>query len=126
MVARYLAMIFVMLLLDGTGGALQVGAQTTKEIVRRVVEGIWNQGRMELAEEIFAPGFVNHDPNPGAVDDLDGFKEWVGRWRSGFPDMRVEIHDLVAEEDRVGRASPQRALTGGNSSASQPREFRSR
>ena len=102
MVPRFVALISAMLLLAGTGSAPQVRDQTTKEVVRRVVEGIWNQGRMELAENLFAPGFVNHDPNPGAVDDLDGFKEWVVRWRSAFPDIHVEIHDLVAEEDGVG------------------------
>jgi predicted ester cyclase len=126
MVPRFLALISAMLLLAGTGSAPPVGAQTTKEVVRRVVEGIWNRGRMELAEELFAPGFVNHDPNPGAVDDLDGFKEWVVRWRSAFPDTHVEIHDLVAEEDRVGARLTLTGTPGGNSSASQPQGFWSR
>jgi len=83
------------------GGVSQIHAQTNKEILQRVAEEIWNQGNLELADELFVPSFVNHDPNPGAVADLDGYKRWVLKWRAAFPDFRVEVHDLVAEGDKV-------------------------
>ncbi len=82
-------------------GPSRAGAQTTKEIVQRVIDEIWNQGDLGRADELFAPGFINHDPNPGAIADLGGFREWVSRWHAAFPDLHVEIHDLVAEGHKV-------------------------
>jgi steroid delta-isomerase-like uncharacterized protein len=84
------------------GGVLQANAQTNTEIVQRVAEEIWNQGNLALADELFAYDFVNHDPNPGGVTDLEGYKRWVLKWRAAFPGYHVEVHDLIAEGDKVG------------------------
>ena len=83
-------------------GVPQVNAQTNAEIVQRVTDEIWNQGDLAVADELFANDFVNHDPNPGGVTDLDGYKRWVREWRSGFPDYHVKVHDLIAEGHMVG------------------------
>ena len=101
MAARFLTAVPLVFLLAGTSGPVQAGAQTAKEVVQRVADEIWSQGNLDLTDELFVPGFVNHDPNPGAVADLDGYRKWVARWRAGFPDFRVEVHDLVAEGDKV-------------------------
>jgi steroid delta-isomerase-like uncharacterized protein len=73
----------------------------TKEVVRRVTEEIWNRGHLHRADELFLSGFVNHDPNPGAASDLEGFKAWVGMWRAAFPDLQLEVHDLIAEGYKI-------------------------
>lgn len=80
----------------------QAGAPTNAEIVQRVADEVWNQGDLAVADELFADDFVNHDPNPGGVTDLEGYKKWVRKWRAAFPDYHVEVHDLIAEEGRVG------------------------
>jgi steroid delta-isomerase-like uncharacterized protein len=84
-------------------------AWTNKEIVRRVTEAIWNQGNLGVADELFAADFVNHDPNPGGADDLASLRNWILRWRDAFPDLHVEVHDLIADEDWVAARS---TLTG--------------
>lgn len=83
-------------------GVPRATTQTNAEIVQRVANEIWNQGSLAVADELFADDFVNHDPNPGRASDLEGFKEWVRRWRAAFPDYHVEVDDLVAEGDKVG------------------------
>ena len=83
-------------------GAPRASAQTNAEIVQRVADEIWNRGNLPAADELFADDFINHDPNPGGVTDLEGYKRWVRRWRAAFPDYHVEVHDLIAEGDRVG------------------------
>jgi steroid delta-isomerase-like uncharacterized protein len=100
MAARLLTAIPLVFLFAWVSGPSRAGAQTTKEIVRRVVEEIWNQGNLDVTNELFVPGFINHDPNPGA--DLDGFREWVARWHAAFPNLHVEVNDLIAEGDKVG------------------------
>ena len=60
-----------------------------KQIVRRLVGEVVNQGRLEVLAELFAPEMV------------DTAREWFGPFRSSFPDVRMEVVELVAEEDRV-------------------------
>jgi len=96
MATVYLALIFVAL-----GGVARANAQTNAEIVRRVADEVWNRGDLAVADELFADDFINHDPNPGGVTDLEGYKRWVGEWRAAFPDFHVELHDLIAEGDKV-------------------------
>jgi steroid delta-isomerase-like uncharacterized protein len=83
-------------------GVPQATAQTNAEIVQRVADEIWNQGDLTAADELFANDFVNNDPNPGGVTDLEGYKKWVSKWRAAFPDCHVEVHDLISEGDKVG------------------------
>jgi steroid delta-isomerase-like uncharacterized protein len=83
------------------GGVPQANAQTNTEIVQRVAYEIWNQGNLAAADDLFADDFINHDPNPGGVAELEGYRRWVLKWRAAFPDYHVEIHDLIAEGDKV-------------------------
>lgn len=83
-------------------GVPQANAQTNAEIVQRVADEIWNQGNLTVVDELFADDFVNHDPNPGGVTDLDGYKKWVREWRAAFPDYHVQVHDLITDGDKVG------------------------
>jgi len=99
--ARLLAAVAVFSFSVGTSGPPQMSTETNKAVLLRLVDGIWNQGNLDLTDELFTRGFVNHDPNPGAVADLDGYRAWVATWHAAFPDFRVEVHDLVAEGDRV-------------------------
>lgn len=101
MSARFLIAACVMPLLAGTSSPPPASAQAAKEIVRGVIDEVWNQGHLDRTEELFVPGFVNHDPNPGAAADLGDYKKWVVRWRTAFPDLHVQVHDLVAEGDKV-------------------------
>jgi len=60
-----------------------------KETVRRLVEEGINGGRDELFDELFT------------AETADRARDWFGAFRGSFPDMRMEIVDLVAEDDRV-------------------------
>jgi predicted ester cyclase len=67
---------------------------TPKETVRRFIDEAVNGGRDELVDEVFAPELA------------DFAREWFGSFRRSFPDMRMELVELVAEGDTVvGRFS---------------------
>jgi steroid delta-isomerase-like uncharacterized protein len=69
-----------------------------KALARRWYEEIWNQGRLEVADEIFAAAYVHPgQPVPGPA----GVKAHVERYRRAFPDIHFTIEDLLAEGDRV-------------------------
>jgi predicted ester cyclase len=60
-----------------------------KEIVRRLIEEVINAGRLDLIDEICTP-----DMAPGA-------RRWIAPFRESFPDVRMEVVELVAEGERV-------------------------
>lgn len=55
-----------------------------------------------MADEIFAPNHVNHDPNiPMEASGPEGMKQLFGMYKSAFPDGRQTIEDQIAEGDKV-------------------------
>ena len=78
-----------------------MSVEENKAQTRRAIEEFWNQGKMELLDEFFAPNYVNHDPTHPDVSDLEGYKQWAITSRNAFPDLNVTIDDLIAEGDKV-------------------------
>jgi steroid delta-isomerase-like uncharacterized protein len=49
-----------------------------------------------------APDYVNHSPGiPDQPEGTEGLRAIVNMFRSGMPDLRVVIEDMVAEGDKV-------------------------
>jgi predicted ester cyclase len=74
-------------------------ADKNKAVVRRVFTDILSQGKFEVAAEIYAKDYVNHEP----TRDL-GFdeSEAVDRgWRAAFPDLELTVEREFAEGDFV-------------------------
>jgi steroid delta-isomerase-like uncharacterized protein len=82
------------------GGAADVSAN--KEIVRRLVDGVWQDRNLALIDELVAQDYVGHDPiQPEPIRGRDGFRQFVGMYQSAFHDATVTIDDQIAEGDRV-------------------------
>lgn len=80
--------------------AASCAPEAIKAIYRREAE-LWNQKNLDIADEIFATDFVNHDPSWPGVTDQGSFKEWAVGWLAAAPDMELTIEDIVAEKDLV-------------------------
>ena len=77
-------------------------SEESKALVRRQEEELFGRGNLELADEIYAPDYVGHDPsNPEDVRGLQAAKRAAADYRRAFPDLRVSVEDLIAEGDRV-------------------------
>jgi steroid delta-isomerase-like uncharacterized protein len=70
-----------------------------KAIAARVFEEIFNQGRFEVANEIYSPDFQNHGLHK--VYDLKTDQEAVHAEKKAFPDLRMQVERLIAEGDWV-------------------------
>jgi steroid delta-isomerase-like uncharacterized protein len=70
---------------------------------RRLFEEGWNQGRLEVFEELLAPDFVAHDPQdpfPKRRGPVAG-REMCAMYRRAFPDVRMTVEDVIEQGDRV-------------------------
>jgi steroid delta-isomerase-like uncharacterized protein len=75
-------------------------AERNKTIIRRIFEEGLNQGNLAIIDELFDPRFVDH-ATPDQPPGPQGVKGYFAAVRAGFPDMRVTIDDLIAEDARV-------------------------
>jgi predicted ester cyclase len=71
------------------------------EVARRIILEVIDQSRLDLADELVAPDYVEHRPNGDGPDGVEGLKAWVRTVHEGFPDWRHEITGAVAQGDRV-------------------------
>jgi predicted ester cyclase len=60
-----------------------------KAVVRRLIDEVLNGGRLELIDELYSPEMA-----PGA-------HRWIAPFRESFPDVEMEIVDLIAEGEQV-------------------------
>src|ERR1700694_4361710 len=76
-----------------------MAATTNESIYRRIIEEGFNQGRLEIADELIAPGAVEHQR--GSTGGAGGLKRTIKVLRSAFPDFTITITEVVAVGDKV-------------------------
>jgi predicted ester cyclase len=70
-------------------------------VVRRLVDEVMNERRLDVLDELCTPSMARR------------WRRWVAPFQASFPDMRMEIVQLVAEGDTVaGRFTCSATNTG--------------
>jgi steroid delta-isomerase-like uncharacterized protein len=73
--------------------------EMNKAVAMRVFEEIFNQGRFEVANEIYAKDFVNHGLHRNFTLQED---QAAARWeKQTAPDLKMSVDLIAAEEDFV-------------------------
>jgi len=97
---RKLMFLAASLLISAALAAQQSTVQeANKAIARGFFEQVLDQGRLELYADSHAPAFVAHGAGRDytLAEDMAAAKEE----RTAMPDMRVKVHEIVAERDLV-------------------------
>jgi steroid delta-isomerase-like uncharacterized protein len=77
-------------------------AAGVKEVASRLADDVFSKGDMNALDEILSENYVNHNiPVPGIPGTKAGFKQLVEATRNAFPDLTVNVQDLIAEGDLV-------------------------
>ena len=63
--------------------------EANKANVRRLVDEVFNGGRLEVIDELYAPALAS------------AAKRWIAPFRASFPDLDMEVVELIAEGDKV-------------------------
>jgi len=73
-----------------------------KQLIVKYFEEVWNNGKLEVLDEIIAPNYINHNPgmaNP--VPGPEGLKPIVAGIRRAFPDLKYVIKNMVVSDRQV-------------------------
>ena len=76
-------------------------AAANKAAMRRIMEHVINQKNLDAANELFADEHELHPETPGIGRGGEGMKRAFAGLHEQFPDVRVTIESMVAEEDMV-------------------------
>jgi predicted ester cyclase len=77
------------MLLDRKRGGEWTVLDQNKAIVRRLIDEVMNTGRMDVIDELYAPSLAS------------AARAWIAPFRVSFPDVQMQIIDLIAEDDQV-------------------------
>jgi steroid delta-isomerase-like uncharacterized protein len=73
-----------------------------KDIAHRFMDECWSGGRLEAIPELVSENCSIHDPVfPSLPAGADSMKRHISTCREGFPDLRFDIEDTVAERNEV-------------------------
>lgn len=75
--------------------------EQNKKIVLLAWEKMWSEGKLDVADEIFAPDHtmnIRGKSNPWGPETA---KKVVSSWLKSFPDNKIKVEDIIAEGDKV-------------------------
>jgi steroid delta-isomerase-like uncharacterized protein len=73
-----------------------------KTLVRRFYDEVWNLGNTDFADQVFAEDYIRHDLRPTeALPGPAGQKKIADDFRRAFPDLKVAVDLIVAEDEFV-------------------------
>lgn len=75
-------------------------AYDIKALASELYESVWSQGNASKLDELFEPDYTGYVPLVGTVD-REGAKEALRFYRSAFPDLKIEIRELLVEGDKA-------------------------
>jgi len=73
-----------------------------EHLIRRYFEEVWNQGKLDVLDEIIDPHYINHNPGmPNPIQGPEGLKPIVAGIRKAFPDLKYVIENMVISDFQV-------------------------
>lgn len=75
--------------------------ERNRETVRLYIEEFKNKQNFGIFPKLFAPGFTHHFDHEGLDGDMHSWAMTGQDFLRAFPDVRVNIHDLIVEGDYV-------------------------
>ncbi|WP_299291170.1 ester cyclase [uncultured Mucilaginibacter sp.] len=80
-----------------------MSAQANIETQKKFGEAV-NTGHLDLLRDLISSDSIDHDPSPGQGTGPEGYIKFFKMMRTAFPDLKVEVEQLVADEDKVAFA----------------------
>jgi steroid delta-isomerase-like uncharacterized protein len=78
-------------------------SDANKALARRWFEEVWNKGRPEAIDELLDADVIAHGLGSNGKDlrGPAGFKQFHQKFIGAFPDIRIQVEEVIAERDLV-------------------------
>ena len=77
---------------------------TTQTIFHRWFDGVWNQGREEVIDELMAPDCAVHGMKEAHGSEVlckADFKDFYHKFRSEFDSFDIRVEDVLADGEKM-------------------------
>lgn len=74
-----------------------MGTEQNKDVVRRFITEVLSGGQLDQVDDLLAPGYMNR----AFGVDLQGFRAMLPGLVAALPERRVDVEELIAEDDAV-------------------------
>jgi steroid delta-isomerase-like uncharacterized protein len=74
--------------------------EDAKSLVRQFYDAV-GAGNFSVIDELVADDFVDREVFPGLEANREGVKQFFAMVRSAFPDLRMEVREMLADDDLV-------------------------
>jgi len=91
-------------------------SEENKQLVQRWFDEVWNNGRADAIDEMFAANGVAHGLSEDPAKPITGpreFRPFHTVFREAFPNMEIVVEDMIAEGDKVAARCAVRAKHEG-------------
>lgn len=71
-----------------------------KDVIRQFTDELWHKHNLDIIDKVFHEDAIIHSPfniKQGRITMRDAADKWL----ESFPDLEIEINDLISEEDKV-------------------------
>ncbi len=75
-------------------------SEENKALVRRIFEECYNQGNLDVADELFSHDYTIQGPKR-EISGVEGVRQRAASLRATFPDLHFAVDDQIAEGDKV-------------------------
>jgi steroid delta-isomerase-like uncharacterized protein len=82
-------------------GANGMAIQEHKSLIERFNDAVWNQGNLDVIDEVIGPEFIWHSAPPGIPPTRDGLRMMIAGFRAAFSDAVSKVDEQIAEGDSV-------------------------
>lgn len=69
-------------------------------VSKRLITEVFNEGKLELIDELTTEDYVGHDPLAGD-EDREAARATIAQYRNAFPDLTFTIEDAFSAGDKV-------------------------
>jgi predicted ester cyclase len=72
-----------------------------QDIVQRVIEEVWNNGKLDAIPDLLASESVTFEPSAPVLRGREAYRRYVAGFRAAFPGLHFTIEDLQPKGDEV-------------------------
>ena len=72
-----------------------------KVLARRIYDEVFNEGNLDLIDELLHDDFVEYEQIPGLPNGKEAPKVFMTMARNAFPDFRMTVQDVLQDGNKV-------------------------
>jgi steroid delta-isomerase-like uncharacterized protein len=76
-------------------------SEELKLMIRKIFQEAYNNGNLDVLEELISPDYHRHQPPMKDVKGLDAYRKFVADVRNAYSNLEIQIEEILSEENKT-------------------------